>query len=201
MKKRNTLAILLAVLLACGSISVYAFGGRNREVTPDTARYKTNGIEMQKTHELTDEQKAEMLEKAKTALSKKLANSEITQEQYDEAVAKMDAGEMPFFGNSKGFGRTNKGDKPDRPEMPELTEEQKAEILEQAKTDLSEKLANGEITQEQYDEAVAKLEAGEMPLFGKNCKNFEKGGRNHAMCPQIAGNKIPAHNKTNRKAR
>lgn len=45
-------------------------------------------------------------------------------------------------------------------ERPELTEEQKAEMLEKAKAQLAEKLKNGEITQEEYDQAIADAEAG-----------------------------------------
>ena len=135
MKKRNTVAVILAALLLCGSVSVYAMGGRRS--VPDNDASATAVVMKERTEKapkLTEEEKAAKLAEIQTALSEKLANGEITQEQYDDVIAKLEAGEMPFFGNGKGFGRINKGDKPERPEMPEFTEEQKAEMLEKAKT-------------------------------------------------------------------
>lgn len=50
-----------------------------------------------------------------------------------------------------------------------LTEDQKAQLLADAKTRLAQDLADGKITQEQYDSRLASIESGEMP--------FGKGGR------------------------
>lgn len=58
-------------------------------------------------------------------------------------------------------------------EMPELTDEQKAQMLEDVKAKLAEKLEAGEITQEQYDEKIAAIEAGDF----KPTNNTSKLGR------------------------
>ena len=61
-----------------------------------------------------------------------------------------------------------------RPAMKvELTDEQKAEVLEKAKAAIDEKLASGELTQEQYDEIAAKIESGDLRGFG---------GKRHGGC-------------------
>ncbi len=128
--------------------------------------------------ELTDEQKAEMLEKAKAAIDEKLASGELTQEQYDEIAAKIESGDL------RGFGGKRHGFRPDaqlpegavkaeKVEKPQLTDEQKAEMLEKAKAAIDEKLASGELTQEQYDEIAAKIESGDLRGFG---------GKRHGGC-------------------
>ena len=68
-------------------------------------------------------------------------------------------------------------------ERPELTEEEKAAKLETMKENckkmLDKQLADGKITQEQYDERLAKIEAGE---FG-----VRSNGRNEAQQPKAWG--------------
>ena len=64
-----------------------------------------------------------------------------------------------------------RGTKPEgkggRMAMPELTEEKKAELAEKLKADLAEKLADEKITQEEYDEAIEKIESGDFRPSGK----------------------------------
>ena len=52
--------------------------------------------------ELTDEQKAEMTAKMQEKLAQKLADGEITQEQYDEIIAAIQDGKMPVGMRMKG---------------------------------------------------------------------------------------------------
>ena len=122
--------------------------------------------QVNKRPELTEEQKAqmetkkaEMLEEAKARLSEKLTLGEITQEEYDNMLTKLESGKFK--------GKMGRGHKPDMRERKELSEEQKAqmetkkaEMLEEAKARLSEKLTLGEITQEEYDNMLEKLESG-----------------------------------------
>jgi len=78
--------------------------------------------------EMTDEEKAAKLEAFKNTLAEKLSSGEITQEEYDDAIAKMESGEFTFGG--KAF----KGMKGERGENPgDMTEEEKAEMLENLK--------------------------------------------------------------------
>ncbi len=68
----------------------------------------------------------------------------------------------------KNTARSIKGNKP------ELTEEEKAARAEKMKAKLAEKLAEGKITQEEYDAVLAKIEAGDF-------KPDHKDGRGHSM--------------------
>lgn len=61
-----------------------------------------------------------------------------------------------------------------------LTDEQKAELQQSQKEDLAEALKDGVITQEQYDDAIEKIQNGEMPRMmvgfhgGRNGKGPEQ---------------------------
>ncbi len=61
----------------------------------------------------------------------------------------------------------------------ELTEEQKAEMTENVKAKLDEKLASGELSQEQYDEIIAKVESGDLRGFGGKRHGFGLKGCGH----------------------
>lgn len=61
-------------------------------------------------------------------------------------------------------------------EKKELTDEQKAEMLEKAKTRLASQLEEGKITQEKYDEAMASIEAGKMPKMERGRSGKRPGG-------------------------
>jgi uncharacterized membrane protein len=78
-----------------------------------------------------------------------LAEGKITQEQYDEKLAAIESGEW-----RGGFGKFPEG------ERPELTEEQKAEAKAKEQERLDKMLAEGKITQEQYDEKLSAIESG-----------------------------------------
>lgn len=56
--------------------------------------------------------------------------------------------------------RPERGERPDRPE---LTEEERTERVEWMKTRLSERLANGQISQEHYDQVMKDIEEGLRP--------------------------------------
>ncbi len=49
-------------------------------------------------------------------------------------------------------------------ERPELTEDQKAEMTENMKERMDEQLKDGNITQEQYDQALSNIEEGKRPM-------------------------------------
>ena len=138
--------------------------------------------------ELTEEQKAEIAENAKAALDEKLASGELTQEQYDEIIAKVESGDLRGFGGKRhGFMGELPEDavKAERVQKPELTEEQKAEMVENAKAKLDEKLASGELTQEQYDEIIAKIESGDLRGFGgkRHGFGFKGCGKGRGQAP------------------
>ena len=157
------------MLLVCGSASVYAFGGKGPGKAPDSKKQTAVRVErIQKAPELTEEQKAEISEKVKAELAEKLEAGTITQEEYDEYIAKLDSGEFPvgIRGRGNGFGGMEK------PEASELTEEQKAEMMTKMQEKISTLLAKGEITQEQYDDYLAKINSGELPFKGM-------GGKGH----------------------
>ena len=83
-----------------------------------------------------------MLEAFKNTLAEKLSSGEITQEEYDDAIAKMESGEFTFGGKAfKGM----KGEKPEtfsfdsehfqnmKDKLSEMTDEEKAAMLENLK--------------------------------------------------------------------
>ncbi len=67
-----------------------------------------------KMPEMTEEKKAEMLEKQKERLAKQLEKGEITQEQYDEYMEKTENGEF----EPRGMGKGNPGGNIGKGEMP-----------------------------------------------------------------------------------
>ncbi len=149
---------------------------------------KRHGFAGEEKPELTEEQKAEMVENAKAKLDEKLASGELTQEQYDEIIAKVESGDLRGFGGKRhGFMGELPEDavKAERVQKPELTEEQKAEMVENAKAKLDEKLASGELTQEQYDEIIAKIESGDLRGFGgkRHGFGFKGCGKGRGQAP------------------
>ena len=60
----------------------------------------------------------------------------------------------------------------EKPSKVAMTEEKTAKI-EKLKTDLATKLEAGEITQEEYDEKFAKIEAGNFKLGSKDGRNLK----------------------------
>ncbi|MEA4832087.1 MAG: hypothetical protein VB118_05670 [Oscillospiraceae bacterium] len=116
--------------------------------------------------ELTDEQKAEMIAKAKERLAQSLADGKITQEQYDKAITAIDNGKLPFLGKGGFFGIAKS----------ELTDEQKADIIAKAKERLAQSLADGKITQEQYDKAIAAIDNGKLPMQNRQNRKTARFG-------------------------
>jgi len=113
--------------------------------------------------ELTEEQIAERVENMKERLAQRLADGRITQEEYNERLAAIESGDFQMSGRrtrDRGEGRV-------RGERAELTEEQKAERIAQMREKLDQRLADGSITQEEYDEKVAALDSGEYPFSGR----------------------------------
>ena len=89
-----------------------------------------------------------------------LVNAEVATMIYRVLGGDKMQGDMPG-GMEQGGQPGNKG------EMTEMTEEEKAARLEQMTADLAAKLESGEITQEEYDEMIAKIESGDFMLDGK----------------------------------
>lgn len=65
--------------------------------------------------------------------------------------------------NRRSMGRCNGGF--GNMERPELTEDQKAEMEENMKERLAEQLEDGNITQEEYDQAISDIAEGKRPMF------------------------------------
>jgi uncharacterized membrane protein len=128
--------------------------------------------------ELTEEQIAERVENARERLQQRLNDGRITQEEFNDRIAAIDSGEYPSSDRSRrGGSRERSG------ERTELTEEQRAqrhaERLENAIERLEQKLADGNITQEEYNEKLAALESGEYPFSGGN-KRSSRADRDEA---------------------
>jgi len=82
----------------------------------------------------------------------------------------------PDRGDRTGSGeRGQRGDRSEREREP-LTEEQIAERIEKARARLDEKLAEGSITQEEYDEKLALIESGDFRGL--------RGGKTRGECTQ-----------------
>jgi len=121
--------------------------------------------------ELTEEQIAERAENARARLEQKLADGDITQEQYDEKLAAIESGD--FRGSGNRGQRGSRGDRSSRHEN--LTDEEIAERAaaraERAIAKIDQKLADGDITQEQYDEKLAAIESGEFRGSGRGSRD------------------------------
>lgn len=128
-------------------------------------------IEKPEKVEMTEEEKAAKIEELKADLAIKLEAGEITQEEYDEAIAKIEAGDF-----IRG-GKDDRGMKGEKPEEVEMTEEEKAAKVEELKADLTAKLEAGEITQEEYDEKLAKIESGDFRLDSKGGRGIKNSKR------------------------
>ena len=112
MKKITKVISALAVLgaLSAASMSVFA---TTEEATPATSSSMSTEQERGKrfyfseNSELTDEEKVEHLERIKEKLAACLADGKMTQEEYDQALADVEAGKLPMLGkggSGKGHG-------------------------------------------------------------------------------------------------
>jgi len=106
--------------------------------------------------EWTEEQKAEMQTKMKERFEQLLADGKITQDQYDQAMSDIAEGKAPEM---PGRDKDESGEK----NRPEMTEEQKSEMLSKMKEKIAQLLADGKITQEQYDQALNDITEGKIP--------------------------------------
>lgn len=165
MKKIIVSGVLIAALAVTG-LGVFA---------DDVLKESPKGANS--TVSITDEQQEILKEKIKVDLEEMLKAEDITKEQYDHLVSVVEKGKIP------GKGRMGKPVM----ERKELTEEQKAKMTEDIKARLNEKLQKEEITQQEYDEAINKLESGEMVPMG--IKGF---GRGRGKKPGFDGNKTPS---------
>ena len=175
----KVLAVAVVATMALSSVSVFAEESEENMTKSERPAFsmkaKDNDAPMAKQEKkekpskvaMTEEEKTAKIEKLKTDLATKLEVGEITQEEYDEKLAKIEA---------RDFMRGNKGGRGVKGEKPEMTDEEKADKIEELKTDLATKLEAGEITQEEYDDAVAEIEAGNFKLGSKDGRNL-KGER------------------------
>lgn len=117
--------------------------------------------------ELTEEQKAAHIEAAKAALSSRLESGKISQEQYNEQLAKIEAGDFGFQFKGRDNAENGKEQNAEKSQRKELTEQEKTAQLETYKAVLEAQLKSGKITQEQYDQMLAKRQSGTFgPQFG-----------------------------------
>lgn len=179
-------ATALALSLSC--ISAYAAPSTSNmgRIANKNSSVKTE-VKMHQKFELTDETKAAKIEEIKADLAAKLEAGEITQEEYDEKLAEIETGNFKY-------GRKNgKGQKKETPEKVEVTDEEKAAKIEERKADLAAKLEAGEITQEEYDEKLAKIESGDFKPEFKGKKDANEGKANKDM--KCGKGKAPKMNK------
>ncbi len=186
---KRTFALSMAVLTV-GSVSAFAnpFAMQGAEGMEGTRPQQMEGMQkMQPMNgdfefvervELTDEEKeammAERIAQATALLEEKVATGEITQEQADALAEKLTSADFQAQGQKGGkvefaTERTEKGEKV------ELSDEEKeammAERIAQATALLEEKVATGEITQEQADALAEKLTSADFQAQG------QKGGK------------------------
>lgn len=144
---KKIFAVVLSGALAVGSLSAFA----------EEAKQKPS-------FEITEEQKAEMLEKCKTHLKEMLDSGKITQEEYDAELENIENGTpTPMFG--KGALDFKK---------PEHKEQSKAELTEHFKTTLKSMLDKEIITEEEYNTALENAEKGEITLPKVDKSKFEE---------------------------
>jgi len=144
--------------------NVASASGRSRDRGRDRTRVQI---------ELTEEQIAERVENARERLQQRLNDGRITQDEFNERIAALDSGEYQFSGrSSRGSGSRDRGS-----DRAELTDEQRAqrlaERLESARERLEQRLADGSITQEEYNEKLEALESGEYPSSSRNRRGSE----------------------------
>lgn len=143
MKIKKTLAVL-AVITLFGVTSATAYAAEDTTSNLDKNRQR-----------ISSEQRIEMKSRMNEYLDQALAKGKITQEQYDVKINDSRNDKMPGFGG-QGF----------KEKMDNLTDEQKAEIQSKMEEHLTQALAEGKITQEQYDTRINDFKNGQMPGRG-----------------------------------
>lgn len=165
MKKNTKLVLSIIAALSIACVSVYAanagkIGHKKSKRSQDDSQIKTErfrGFKDGKKAEISEEDKSAMLSACKERLENQLKEGKITDTEYNEAIAKIEAGEFP----APGMGRVRMKDK-----RPELSDEQKTDMLNKRKGLLNKLLENGKISRDEYDEAIAKIEACKFPSPG-----------------------------------
>ncbi len=166
-KKVLAVPCALALVAALGATSAFAANSDAVKTAASTAVSKAKDFFWrggQPGKELTDEEKAEMTAKMQERLKQQLADGKITQAQYDEMMKAIENGEMP---------RVMRG-QPGK----ELTDEEKTEMTAKMQERLKQQMADGKITQAQYDEMMKAIESGEMPRMMRH--GFGQGGQRHS---------------------
>ncbi|MCL1787765.1 MAG: SHOCT domain-containing protein [Defluviitaleaceae bacterium] len=69
----------------------------------------------------------------------------------------------------------SRGSKSHRSQRTEMTYEQRAERQQQAQARVAQRFADGEITQEEYEQMVAAIEAGQRIASGRSGRNSRSG--------------------------
>jgi len=115
--------------------------------------------------ELTEEQIAERIENRRDRLAQRLADGSITQEEYDARIAAIESGEYPSGDRVRSGSRSSRsadGENRSRnSERTPLTDEQIEERKEKMRDRLAQELADGNITQAEYNEKLEAIESGE----------------------------------------
>ena len=121
--------------------------------------------------ELTQEQIAERVESRRERLEQRLADGRITQEEYDARIAAIESGEYPAGDRVRSGSRSRSENGEGRSERTPLTEEQIAERVEKLRERLAQELADGNITQAEYNEKLEAIENGEFRGLGRSRGN------------------------------
>jgi len=152
MKKISVVAstVMAVGLLAASGVTAFAAN------TNTTGTLKTNVSAVTTSLEKTKLSSEEMESHMKEKLAQFLADGKITQEQYDQAMSDIAEGKAPEM---PGRDKDESGEK----NRPEMTEEQKSEMLSKMKEKIAQLLADGKITQEQYDQALNDITEGKIP--------------------------------------
>lgn len=105
--------------------------------------------------ELTEEEKEDILEKAKEKLDNDVDEGKMTREEADERLADIE--------KRLEDGTLFQSHRPKK----ELTEEEKQERIEKAKERIAQLVEEGKMTQEEADEKIVDIEDGKFMMHGK----------------------------------
>lgn len=169
---RGTDAVRTALSINTDSAAPSPSADAFRPERPGNGKGRLFGLDlnMSKYKDMTDEERqAAMLEDAKAQLTESVANGKMTQEQADEILSRIE--KMPEAGISVHIEDGMFGIDLDISKYKDMTaEERQAAILEDAKAQLAESVANGKLTQEKANEILSRIEKmpspGELPEGG-----------------------------------
>jgi hypothetical protein len=126
-----------------------------------------------------------------------LQDGSISEEQHEYLTSEVEKGILRGF--EKKHPMNNRG----KNKAPEMTEEQKAQMTERIKANLSAMLEEGKITKEEYEEKISAVEKGDFRGLGRGRKDrpsfANSDGSRPDFCIDSAGGRGNMHGIKHRK--